>query len=270
MEKRKEIALCSSDILDLEKTFECGQCFRWNKMEDGRYFGVAGEYPAYIFERNSEIIIDSCGSYEFWAEYFDLKTDYSAADGSFSGYSEYLDSCIENGKGIRILVQEPWEAVCSFIISQCNNIKRIQGIVERLCKEFGKIKEFDGREVFLFPSVERIAKLEIEELSVIRSGYRAEYIVKTAQSISAGKLVLNLLYQMNWREAVKMLREQKGIGEKVANCIVLFGFHHLEAFPIDTWIKKALKEYFPKDFNPESLGRYAGLAQQYIFFNIRK
>lgn len=270
MGNRKEIELCSCEELNLKKTFECGQCFRWNVNNEGKYFGTAGEYPAYVFERQGKVIVDSCAPKAFWEYYFDLDTDYSAADESFRGYSVYLDECSANGKGIRILRQDPWEAVCSFIISQCNNIKRIQGIVERLCEYFGEEAEFDGKKTFLFPSAESLSKLEPEDLAVIRSGYRAEYIVSAAKSITAGILDLDSLFEMDWPEAVRTLKCQKGIGEKVANCIVLFGFHHLEAFPVDTWIRKALKEFFPAGFDPNQLGPYAGLAQQYIFYSIRE
>jgi len=262
------IKLCDAKSLDIEKTFECGQCFRWNKDPDGVYYGVVGGYPARVWAEDDEVYITSDAPESLWTEYFDLETDYKEVSRSFE-CGDYLCECTEYGMGIRILRQESWEALCSFIISQCNNIPRIKGIVERLCLNFGDRLELDGREFYSFPSAEKIAALSPEELAVIRSGYRAEYIICAARSVVSGELDLESLKSCDYKDAIKALRSVHGIGEKVANCVVLFGLGHMEAFPIDVWMKRALKEHFPADFKPESLGAYAGLAQQYIFFNER-
>lgn len=261
------IELCGTDKLDIVKTFECGQCFRWNADENGVYHGVAGENPAKVFVNGDKVYITSEAPESFWRSYFDMDTDYELAAAGFTG--EYLERCREFGKGIRILRQEPWEALCSFIISQCNNIIRIKGIVERLCESFGKAVRFDGKCCYTFPSADTVAALSEDDLKVLRCGYRAEYIITAARAVSTGELDLQGLKELDCREAVKELRKLKGIGEKVANCVVLFGLNHTEAFPVDVWMKRALKEHFPPDFDPETLGRYAGLAQQYIFYYAR-
>lgn len=263
----KKLKLCSSNELDIVKTFECGQCFRWNADENGVYSGIAASYPAIVETVGNEVYITSDAPEEFWQNYFDLKTDYAQISESFSG--EYLSTCKDYGFGIRILRQESWEALCSFIISQCNNITRIKGIVERLCSSFGEKADFCGKTYYTFPSAEKIADMTAEDLAVLRSGYRAEYIIAAAKAVTTGELDLDALKTTDYRSAIKQLRTVRGIGEKVANCVVLFGLGHMEAFPIDVWMKRALKENFPADFNPESLGPYAGLAQQYIFYYAR-
>ena len=165
--------------------------------------------------------------------------------------------------------QDSWEALCSFIISQCNNISRIKGIVERLCTAFGDELRVGDRVYYSFPTAETLAKLSAEDLACLRSGYRAEYIIIAAKAVADGSLDLDALKKTDCKAAVKELRKLRGIGEKVANCVVLFGLAHMEAFPIDVWMKRALKENFPPDFEPETLGSYAGLAQQYIFYYAR-
>ncbi|MDD5903255.1 MAG: DNA glycosylase [Oscillospiraceae bacterium] len=262
-----KIKLCDAKSLDIEKTFECGQCFRWNCNEKGIYTGVVGKYLAEVSVENGEVYITSEAPPELWFDYFDLDTDYAAVSAGFDG--DYLHNCVEYGFGIRILRQDSWEALCSFIISQCNNITRIKGIVERLCEGFGEKFEANGKIYYSFPSAERLADLEPEDLAVIRAGYRAEYIINAAKAVASGELDLDTLKACDYREAIKALRQIRGIGEKVANCVVLFGLYHMEAFPIDVWMKRALKENFSPDFDPSSLGKYAGLAQQYIFYYAR-
>ncbi len=263
----KEHILAKCSELDIAKTFECGQCFRWNADENGVYTGVAMGYPAKLWEKDGMVYIRSQAPLTLWQDYFDLRRDYAEMS-RFQG-GEYLDKCVEYGMGIRILNQEPWEALCSFIISQCNNITRIKGIVERLCSMFGEEAEMDGEIYHTFPSPERIAELNAEDLAPLRSGYRAPYIISAAQDIVNGNIDLEELINLPYAEAKKQLLSLKGVGEKVANCVVLFGLRHMEGFPIDVWIKRALKEHFPPDFDPKSLGEFAGLAQQYIFFYAR-
>lgn len=259
--------LCSTQELDMMKTFECGQCFRWNCGDDGVYRGVVGGYYAEASAKDGEVYITSDAPEDIWQQYFDLGTDYAEISRAFTG--EYLSKCVQYGRGIRILRQDSWEALCSFIISQCNNISRIKGIVERLCEQFGDKCEANGVSYYTFPSAERLAALEPSDLAGIRSGYRAEYIIAAARAVTQGELDLDALKTCDYREAIKTLRQIRGVGEKVANCVVLFGLYHMEAFPVDVWMKRALKEHFPADFDPTSLGAYAGLAQQYIFYYAR-
>ncbi len=261
--------LCSADKLDLVKTFECGQCFRWNADENCIYYGVASGHAAKLWRYGEDILIDTDASPEFWHDYFDLDTDYAAISLAFQG-GDYLGEAVKYGMGIRILRQDPWEALCSFIISQCNNIKRIKGIVKRLCESFGEPIEFEGKRYFAFPDAAAVAALDEDALSCLRCGYRAPYIMTAAKAVASGELILDELIRTDYVSAKRALLSLNGIGEKVANCVVLFGLRHMEAFPIDVWIKRALKEHFPPDFDPAVLGAYAGLAQQYIFYYARE
>ena len=162
--------------------------------------------------------------------------------------------------GIRILKQEPWETVCSFIISQNNNIPRIKGIIERLCENFGE--KIEGG--FAFPSAEKIAALSLEELAVIRSGFRAKYILDAARKFASGEISSERLEQLSTDEARSQLMKIYGVGEKVADCVLLFAFARIDAFPKDVWIKRAMEKLFSGDL-PECAVPYAGIVQQYIF-----
>lgn len=268
MEELRTLTIAAAEQLDIVKTFECGQCFRWNADEKGVYTGVVRGYAARVWEENGQVYIRSKAPDELWLDYFDMGRDYSGLSRSFS-CGEYLDKCIAYGQGIRILRQEPWEALCSFIISQCNNISRIKGIVERLCALFGEETELEGERFYCFPEAERIALLSVEELAPLRCGYRAPYIITAAKAVADGSLCLERLISTDSLSAKKALTALNGVGDKVANCVVLFGLYHMEAFPIDVWIRRALKEHFPPDFDPACLGEYAGLAQQYIFYYAR-
>ena len=262
--------LCPEAELSPYKTFECGQCFRWNDDGTGAYTGVASGRAARVFTCGGLARIE-CRREDagFWHGYLDMDTDYVSARKSVMR-GEYLTDCAGYGEGIRILRQDRWEALCSFIISQCNNIPRIKKIVETLCSLFGEAFETPWGVKYSFPAAERIALLEEPELAPLHAGYRAPYIINAARAVASGDIDLDAAAEMDGEEARKYLKTLSGVGDKVANCAVLFGLHRLDAFPVDVWIKRALREHFPKGFDPASLGEYAGLAQQYMFFAERE
>lgn len=258
--------LTSADELDIKKTFECGQCFRWNADENGVYSGAAKGKALKIWQEDEQIICSAQDEdISFWHNYFDLNTDYGKSALRFNE-PEYLKLCADFGKGIRILRQEPWEALCSFIISQCNNIPRIKKIISTLCTNFGEPLQFG---LYSFPSPATLAALSEKDLAPLRSGYRAAYILNAARAICEGSLDLDALSLTPSEEAFAEVKKIHGIGDKVANCFMLYGLHRMDRFPIDVWMKRALERHFPKDFDPSSLGPYAGLAQQYIFYYAR-
>ena len=262
--------LCPAAELSPYKTFECGQCFRWNSDGSGAYTGAASGRAARVFTEGGAAKIECRrGDIGFWREYLDMGTDYAAARESVMR-GEYLTECAAIGEGIRILRQDRWEALCSFIISQCNNIPRIKSIVEKLCAIFGEPFETPWGEKFAFPSAERVALLEEPELAPLHAGYRAPYIINAARAVASGDIDLAAAAAMDGESARKYLKTLNGVGDKVANCAVLFGLHRLDAFPVDVWIKRALREHMPPGFDPKSLGEYAGLAQQYMFFAERE
>lgn len=260
------LVLCSARELDISKTFDCGQCFRWTADGSGGYTGVAFGRLRRIWTEDGQVCLDAPETeLPLWQRYFDLDTDYDRAAGQFC-CNAYMEACVNYGRGIRILRQERWEALCSFIISQCNNIPRIRCILEKLCSCFGEPLDETH---FSFPTAGRVAALTVEELSVLRAGYRAPYILEAARAVDSGALNFDALEAMDCAGAMQQLRRVRGVGEKVANCFILFGLHKMEAFPVDVWMKRALREHFPQDFDPTVFGSCAGLAQQYIFYYAR-
>ena len=252
---------------DLLNTFECGQCFRWMKADDGAYTSIVKGRFVRVYREGDTVIIDGTDEETFetlWREYFDIDTDYEALRQEMVGLCPDLQKAAGKLNGIRILRQESWEALCSFIISQNNNIPRIQGIVSRLCENFGD----DTGMGYSFPCAERIAALEAEDLAVLRAGFRARYIIDAARKCSDGRVDLERLRDAPIDEARRELMTITGVGNKVADCTMLYGLHKMEAFPIDVWMKKALSSEF-SGVTPDSLGRTAGIAQQYIFHYTR-
>jgi N-glycosylase/DNA lyase len=266
-------AVMLSDIEDFDpvKIFESGQCFRWNADKDGVYTGVAFNKVCKVWAEQGKIYIG--GSLkdfeETWFDYFDLSRDYALLRNTLIT-DEYTKKAADYGRGIRLLKQDRWEALCSFIISQCNNIPRIKKIIEALCRLFGEEISFEGGTYYGFPSADRLSVLEAEALAPLKCGYRAAYIIAAARAVAAGELNLDTLAAAEYETALNSLKSCQGIGDKVANCMILYGLHMHRAFPIDTWIRKALDTYYPKGFNPASFGEAAGLAQQYIFYYIRE
>lgn len=262
--------LCGVQELNPQRTFDCGQCFRWNADAEGKYRGVASGKAAVVWAEAGRTYIEcAAGDIYFWRDYLDMETDYAEARRSIE-VCDYLRDCAAYGEGIRILRQDKWEALCSFIISQCNNIPRIKGIVEKLCSLYGDAVEAPWGEARSFPSAERVAELNEADLAPLHSGYRAPYILAAAKAVASGELDLEKTGLLPCTEARAELKKLNGVGDKVANCVVLFGLHQLDAFPVDVWIKRALAENLPKGFDPSTLGKYAGLAQQYMFYHARE
>lgn len=248
---------------DLKNTFDCGQCFRWEENPDNSWTGIAFGRRITLRETIDGIVIENVTEKEMteiWSDYFDLDSDYDLIRSDLRSTYPALSCAIDSIDGIRILSQDPWEALCSFIISQNNNIPRIKGIITRLCENFGE--ECGG--FTSFPGPERLAPLEAEDLAPLRAGFRAKYIIDAARKVAGGDVDLPSLRERPIEECRAELTKIKGVGAKVAECTLLYGLHRLEAFPIDVWMKKAMSTLF-SDVSPEHLGSYAGVAQQYIF-----
>ena len=257
-----EIHGCEDFIPDL--VFDCGQCFRWDK--DG--IGIAGGKIAKVVRENDVVKIH-CNIEDFdtfWCNYFDLQLDYSDVRNGFGADARMIDP-MNFGKGIRILKQEPWEALITFIISQCNNIPRIRGIVEKMCTLFGDEISFGDIKRFSFPNASRLAQCTIDDLAPLRAGYRAKYILSAAKRVASGEVNLQDIAKLPTMQARKELLAFEGVGNKVADCTLLFGMGKLDAFPVDVWMKRALSEFFDNEI--PDFGDYAGIAQQYIFHFIR-
>lgn len=264
--KNDKIYITNVKNFDLSQTLDCGQAFRWYQKNNGTWCGIAfGKYIELFYENNS-IVITGATENDFnnvWKEYFDLDRNYEQIIEEVS-QNPTVAKAAEYSSGIRLLNQEPWEALCSFIISQNNNIPRIKGIVERLCESFGS--KIDGG--YTFPSAQTIAALTLDDLAVIRSGFRAKYILDAAIKVSSGEINLEALKSTDYDTARNILMSIKGVGPKVADCVLLYGLSHKNAFPRDVWINRALEQMFDGNI-PDCAKQYGGIVQQYIFHYIR-
>ena len=244
--------------LSLKETLTSGQCFRFSESS-GTWTVKAGvgEAVRTLVVRQDDLspITDN----PFWANFFDLDTDYEALKASFSRISPLMAEACEYAPGIRILNQDPWEALCSFVVSQNNNIKRIMGIIERMCSFYG-----DGG----FPTVESLVDAREEDLRSLGLGFRAPYIINTARAVYDGSIVLDELKKIDIDAARGILMKVKGIGPKVADCALLFGCHRLDCFPMDVWMKRIMAVGFP-GLDKSIFGPCAGVAQQYLFHYAR-
>lgn len=251
----------------LPNTLDCGQSFRWEEIEPNHFSGIAFKKYIELIHIDDNILIKYATLADFenhWKEYFDLNTDYGELTELFREEDTTLGKAIDFAPGIRVLKQEPWEALASFILSQNNNIKRIKGLVLRFCENFGE--KIDGG--YAFPEPEAIASLTVDDLSPVRAGFRSKYLIDAAQRVVDGTVSLSAPYDMPIDEAREHLMQIKGVGPKVSDCALLYGFYRIETMPIDVWVKRALAQFYPDGF-PESLKPWSGIAQQYIFNYIR-
>ena len=272
---------------DIGKTFDCGQCFRFdevkNSLHEKEFSGVAfGHFVSFAQDGKRLYIYGSTlQDYEnIWRDFLDIERDYSEVERDiFQNYSnDSLVSAMDYGRGIRILKQDKFESIISFIISQNNNIPRIKKIIEALSCKCGEPiaigvemqKHLSGNSApYAFPSAEAIYALGESGLCELKVGFRAKYIFDAVSKILDGRLSIDAIELCEDTEsAIEMLCTVKGIGVKVASCALLFGFARLDAFPIDIWIKRVGERRFPEveDFSGKLFGQYAGIAQQYLFY----
>ncbi len=257
----KNVVLEDVEHLCLDLTLDCGQSFRWKKTENGHWQGIVKGKYLEIEQKGKTIWFFNTSQEDYetiWRVYFDLERDYNQIITSYK--DEHLVKACTAFPGIRILKQDEWEAICSFIISANNNIPRIKGIIERLCENFGDKTE-NG---YSFPSPQKIAQLTVEDLAPIRAGFRAKYIIDAAQKISSGEVDIEKVKSLPFEKAKEELLKIKGVGEKVAQCALLYGFGRVEAFPVDVWVKRILQEMYPQGF-PSEYYKTQGIAQQYLF-----
>lgn len=269
---------------ELSHIFDCGQCFRFNAQPDGSYLGTAYGKTVRISKCDDSIILHNTSMQDFlevWYNYLDLGRDYSLIKSELTaGDDNIMKQAVKFGDGIRILNQELWETVISFIISASNNIPRIKKIIELLCSSFGNKHTYEDNVFYSFPSPERIAELTLEDLSVIRAGFRDKYILDCAKKVVSGEINLEEINSMSTADAKKALMKIWGIGNKVSDCILLFGMQRYDSFPVDVWIKRVMEYcYFQNNeqsiktistFADERFGKLGGMAQQYLFFYARE
>ena len=283
------IKLENVELFDVSKVFDCGQCFRFDRVYSSRheneFAGCAhGKYISVAQDAHTIYIYNVTAReyYDVFEKYLALDRDYSAINADILSLSDNptLKDAVSTSSGIRILKQDEWEAICSFIISQNNNIPRIKKIIASLSQRCGRkldISHMEGHiaeshmenegNFYSFPTADEILPLGVDGLFALKTGFRAKYIFDAAERMASGELNIDCLTNSaSTEEASSHLCSVKGIGPKVAACALLFGFSRLDAFPVDVWIKKVMAKYFDENFNPSALGQYAGVAQQYLFY----
>ena len=282
--REKIYVIKNQDSFELEDIFECGQCFRWNKEEDLSYTGVIKSGVINVKKIGNEIIFKgSCDGElkDVVEDYFDLSRDYSKIKMQLSEIDSYMKTSVEYGKGIRILNQDLWETIISFIISANNNIPRIKGIIERLSAKYGKEIDWNGKKYYTFPTPEELKDVSVEDYRKLGLGFRDIRLYETTKMILENKVDLQKLRENpDTKEVREQLLTLSGVGPKVADCILLFSdLKRFEVFPIDVWVRRVMNDLYIKEEDEtkvskvkiekianEKFGSLAGLAQQYLFY----
>lgn len=272
------------DSFNLEHIFECGQCFRWEKIDEYSYIGIIDDTVLKVKIDNDKLVIsgvtDKKDIQNYLIEYFDLNRDYSNIKSKLSSIDKYMKESIDYGYGIRILNQNIWECIISYIISANNNIPRIKKIINNLSTRFGKKVTFEGNNYYLFPTIDQLATASVEDFRAAGTGFRDIRLYTTTQAIYNKDFDLSKLIQINdTNEIEKILLELDGVGPKVANCIMLFSLKRFDVFPVDVWVRRVMNELYihAKDENKinskeivklahDKFGDLSGIAQQYLFY----
>ena len=282
MKEQKYSIKCST--FELKDIFDCGQCFRWNKEQDGSYIGIVKNNVIKVSKNGNEIFFKSVGEDDLKnlaTYYFDLDRDYDKIKLELSKIDDNMKKSIEYGKGIRILNQDLWETIISFIISANNNIPRIKGIIERMSRKYGKEIIFEGNSYYTFPTIDELSKADVTDLRSLGLGFRDIRVYETTKIIKEKKVDLEKLSKEKDFEKVRnTLLTLPGVGPKVVDCILLFSsLKRWEAFPIDVWVRRVMNELYIHNEDEtkvkkeqifkianEKFGNLAGIAQQYLFY----
>ena len=282
--KEQKYEIKNIKSFELADIFDCGQCFRWNKQEDGSYTGIFKGNVMNVQKQGDTVIFKGMCTgdiKEIVEEYFDLNRDYEKLKEELSKIDNNIKVSIEYGKGIRILNQDLWEMIISYIISANNNIPRIKGIIERMSKRYGKEIEWNGEKYYTFPTIEELKDVTVEDYRNLGTGFRDIRLYETVKMISDGKIKLDELQENpDTHEVREQLLTLSGVGPKVADCILLFStLKRFEVFPIDVWVRRVMNDLYIKNENEtkvnkkeiqkiaqDKFGNLAGLAQQYLFY----
>lgn len=285
--KEQKLVLNNLDSFELEHIFDCGQCFRWNKQEDGSYIGVINSGVLKVSKNKTRVIFEGILEGDINSivyDYFDLGTNYEEIKNEFSKIDDSMKKSVDFGYGIRILNQDLWEMIISFIISANNNIPRIKGIIERISEKCGKKVTWKDKDYYLFPTVEELSKLSVSDLRVLGTGFRDKRIYKTTQMILNKEVSIDELNRLKDTEEIREeLLKLDGVGEKVADCIMLFALKRYDSFPIDVWVRRVMNKLYIHNEDETKVTKKAiqecaynlfeekkGLAQQYLFYWARE
>ena len=279
-----ENKLVIEDIKDFNIThiFDCGQCFRWNKEDDGSYTGVVKNKVINVAQEGSNIIFDNISTDDYdkiLKIYFDLDTNYDEIKKNI-GVDEIMNTAIKFGNGIRILNQDEWEIMISFMISANNRIPMIKKVIENLSKSFGDyICSYRGKEYYSFPTAEKLSESPLEEIQQCKAGFRSARIKEAATRFLGEKNIIYGLKNKTYDEGLEYLKTYKGIGDKVANCILLFSMKQFDTFPVDVWVRRVMQNLYVDSntsdkeirlFAENKFENLSGYAQQYLFYYARE
>ncbi len=281
LQKNENIILKSVKDFNIEHILECGQCFNFQKLGNMEYIIVAYGRMLHIIQDDKDVILYDTSMEEYdkvWKKYFDMDNDYGYIKDYLKANDERIVDAINDKWGIRIINQEFEETLLSFIISQNKQIPHIKQIVRGICESFGReLGEYDGRKYFSFPTLDELNNITEEDFRGLKTGFRAPYLMDAVEHMRRG-LCRASFDSLNYEEAMCELLKIKGVGEKVANCVALFGLGYKNAFPVDVWVKRVMEEvYFGKETSKEEImrfakdkfGEYGGYAQQYHFYHMR-
>ena len=280
MEQKYIIKNCKS--FKAKDIFECGQCFRWNEEPDGSYTGIFGHNVLNVKEEKDIVITGICdGNIEdICKKYFDLDRNYEEIKETLSLIDDNMKESIKYGKGIRILNQDLWEMIISFIISANNNIPRIKGIIERMSAKYGQEIKFRGTSYYTFPTIDELSQARVKDLKDLGLGFRDRYVYETTKKIKEGKINLENLKQESTNDVRKQLLTLTGVGPKVADCIMLFStLKRFDVFPVDVWVRRVMNDLYIhnedetkvnkkqiQEIARDKFGALEGIAQQYLFY----
>lgn len=273
-EKQNKVVMTDYDSFNIGEILECGQCFRFTKIDEMHYVIVAKNKVLYIKQEDDRVVFYPCNKKDFeniWIDYFDLNTDYYKIKKEICKNDDIMTKAVSYGEGIRILKQDKFECLISFIISQNNRIPQIKKVIENISREYGK--KFG--DFYLFPTLEELSVADLETLAKLKTGFRNKYILSAIDLIKNSKLSLEELAEKDTDTIRKELMKIKGVGHKVADCVIMFAYSRCECFPTDVWVKRIMNTlYFDNEekdveyihsFAYKKFGAYAGYAQQYLF-----
>ncbi|WP_148551471.1 DNA-3-methyladenine glycosylase family protein [Paraclostridium bifermentans] len=282
-EKENSVVIEGALDFDPKHIFECGQCFRWKAEDDGSYTGVAKGRVINVSREGNTVYLKNTNLEDFnkiWKSYFDLETDYAKIKNELKSMDEYLEKATEFGWGIRILRQDPWEMLISFIISSNNRIPMIQKAISNLSREYGTyIGKFNGVDYYDFPTPEQLSKASIADIRACSTGFRDKYIKATTERVISENEDVYNYEKLGTEDCRKKLMEFNGVGPKVCDCIALFGMQKYDTFPVDVWVKRVMQEFYVEDdMSLPKIRKYAidkfedlsGFAQQYLFYYARE
>ena len=283
--KEEEFILYNQESFILKDIFECGQCFRWNKQEDSSYTGVIKYGVINVKQEKDKIIfkgkiLDDYNLKNIVEEYFDLNINYDEIKDNLKKIDKYMEESIKFGKGIRILNQDFWETIISFIISANNNIPRFKKIIDKISEKYGNEIQWNNEKYYFFPTVKQLSKASVEDLRNLGLGFRDKRIYKTTQMIMKKEFDLEKVSRIKDIDELKNeLLKLDGVGEKVADCIALFALHRFDVFPIDVWVRRVMNDLYIhneieekvkkeeiKKLAEEKFKNYKAIAQQYLFY----